>query len=218
MVQFEAGLARERQAQHVARNAGDVGVDVLQESRWIREADATQQLAGEWAGHVDRSERQRAIENVHIERPRLDPVADPCLGERCAARRERQHEAVVAVVRRFTAHHAVVDQMAALVEQQHVAAAAGPDVVDGGRVDAFQRLDHIRPGHDHLAERRYVAERDALAHRPVLVEEVAVVPRPPPATESVHARAQGEMLVVQRGTPERVEVHVCCRLADRQLA
>ena len=218
MMQLEAGLAGERQAQHVARDAGDIGVHVLQEPRWVVEADAAQQLARQRAGHVDRAERQRAIEDVHVETPRLDPVADPRLGERRAAGRERQHETIVSVVGRLATHHAVVDQVAALVEQQHVAAAAGADVVDRRRVDALQGLDHIGAGHDHLAQRRHVAERHALANRPVLVEEVAVVPRSPPSAEAVHPCPEGEVLVVQRRAPERVEVHVGGGLADRQLA
>ena len=74
--------------------AGDIGVDVLQESWRIVEADAPQQLAGERAGHVDRAERQRAVEDVHVEIPRLDPVADPRLGERGAAGGEGQHEPI----------------------------------------------------------------------------------------------------------------------------
>ena len=107
--------------------------------------------------------------------------------------------------------------MAALVEQQHVATAAGADVVDRRRVDPLQSFDDVGTRHDHLAERRHIAERDTLANGPVLVEVVAVVPRTPPAAESIHARSEGDVLVVQRRAPERVEMHVCRGLADGQL-
>ncbi len=85
MVQLEAGLAREREADHVAGDAGHVGVHVLQEPRGVDKADAAQQLARQWAGDVDGAECQGAVEDVHVEAPRFDPIADPGFGERCAA-------------------------------------------------------------------------------------------------------------------------------------
>ena len=63
--------------------------------------DAAQQLARQRAGDVDRAERDGAVEHVHVETPRLDPVAHPRLGERGAARGERQHEPVAAIVGRL---------------------------------------------------------------------------------------------------------------------
>ena len=87
VVQFEAGFARERQPQDVARDPGDVGVHVLQKPRRLVDTDALQQLRRERAGDVDRTECQRAVEHVHVEAPRLDPVTDPRLGERRRRRR-----------------------------------------------------------------------------------------------------------------------------------
>ena len=118
--------------------------------------------------------------------PRLDPVAHPHLGVGRAAGRERQHEPGL----RLAQDHAVVHDVAALVEQQRVARAAGLDVRDVARVEPLEGLDDVRPGHDELAERADVADRDALADGPVLGDGVAVVPRPPPAAEAVHPRAR----------------------------
>ena len=112
-----------------------------------------------------------------------------------------QHEARL----RLAQDHPVVHDVAALVEQQRVARATGLDVRDVARVDALQGLDHVRPADDELAEGRHVADRDALADRPVLADGVAVVPRPPPATEAVHPRAEGEVLVVERRPSEDVD-------------
>ncbi len=97
VVQLETGLAGEREPQHVAWDAGYIGVDVLQEPRRLVEPDATQQLRRQRPGDVDRAEGQGAVENVHVETPGFDPVTDPCLGERRAARREGEHEPIAAV-------------------------------------------------------------------------------------------------------------------------
>ena len=150
---------------------------------------------------------------MHIEVPRLDPVAHPHLGERRTTGREGEHEPGVGLA----THHAVVDEVAAFVEQQHVAAAAGTDVGDRGGVDAFERSDGVGAGHDHLAERADVTERYAFAHRPVLGDVIAVVPRPPPTAEAVHLGAEGEVFEMQRRTAERVEVHLGGGLGDAQL-
>src|SRR5438128_2642746 len=48
--------------------------------------------------------------------------------------------------------------------------------------------------------------------------DVAVVPRPPPPAETVHPRAEREMLLVQRSPAEGVDRRVGCRLAERDLA
>ena len=58
VVQLEARLAGERQAQYMAGNAGDIGVDVLQEARRLVEPDAAQQLGSEGSGDVDGAEGQ----------------------------------------------------------------------------------------------------------------------------------------------------------------
>ena len=72
----------------------------------------------------------------------------------------------------------------------------------------LQRLDDVRSADDELAERRDVADRHALADRPVLGDGVAVVPRPPPAAESIHPGAEGEVLVVERRPAEDVDRRV----------
>ena len=169
---------------------------------------------GERARDVDRGEGHRPVQDVDAEAPRVDPVADPHLGVGGATGREAEHEPGL----RLAQDHPVVHDMAALVEQQGVARAAGLDVGDVARVEPLQGLDHVRAGHDELAERADVAERDAFADRPVLGDRVAVVPRPPPAAESVHPRAEREVLLVQRRAPEGVDVRVGGRLAERDLA
>ena len=149
VVQLEGGLAGERQAHDVARDAGDVGVDVAEEARRVGEAGAPQQLPGERPRDVDRGEGHRPVQDVDAEAPGLDPVADPHLGVGRAAGREGQDEPRLGLAQ----DHPVVHDVAALVEQQRVARAAGLDVRDVARVEPLQRLDDIRSGHDELAER-----------------------------------------------------------------
>ena len=215
VVQLERGLAGERQAHHVAGHAGDVGVDVAEEPRRVGQAEPAQQLRRERTGDVDRGEGHRPVHDVDAEAPRLDPVADPHLGVGRAAGRERQDEPASPSVAQ---DHPVVHHVAALVEEQRVARAAGLDVGDVARVDPLERLDDVRPADDQLAERRDVADRDALADRPVLADGVAVVPRPPPAAEPVHPGAEREVLVVQRRPAERVDVGVGGGLGEGDLA
>ena len=92
------------------------------------------------------------------------------------------------------------------------------DVRDVARIQPLEELDDVRAGHDELAERADVAERDRLADRPVLRDVVAVVPRPPPAAEPIHPPTEGEVLVVERGPAEGVDVGVGGRLRERDLA
>ena len=114
--------------------------------------------------------------------------------------------------------HPVVHDVAALVEQQRVARPAGLDVRDVARVDPLEQLHDVRAGDDQLAERRHVADRDALADRPVFRDRVAVVPRPPPATEPIHPRPERQVLVVERRPAERVHVAVRAGLGEGDLA
>ena len=214
VVQLEGRLAGERQAHDVARDPGDVGVDVTEEPRRIGDAGADHQLASERPGDVDRGERHRPIEDVDAEAPHLDPVAQPHLGVRGATGRERQDEPCLALAQ----DHPVVHHVATLVQQERVARAPGLDVRDVARVEALEELDDVRPGDDQLAERRDVTDRDALADRPIFRDGVAVVPRPPPSTEPVHPGARGEVLVVERGPTEGVDVAVGGGLGERDLA
>ena len=140
VVQLERRLAGERQPHDVARHAGDVGVDVAEEPRRVRQAEAAEQLLGERPRDVDRGERHRPVDDVDAEAPRVDPVAEPHLGVRGAAGRERQREPGL----RLAEDHPVVHDVAALVEQQRVARAAGLDVRDVARVDPLERLDDVR--------------------------------------------------------------------------
>ena len=181
-------------------HAGHLGVDVAEEARRLRQAEPSQQLPGARARDVDRGEGHRPVHDVDAEAPRVDPVAQPHLGVGRAAARERQREPRL----RLAQDHPVVHDVAALVEQQRVARAAGLDVRDVARIDALQGLDDVRSADDELAERRHVADRHALADRPVLRDGVAVVPRTPPAAEAVHPGTEREVLVVERRPSEDV--------------
>ncbi len=214
MVELERGLAGEAEAHDVARNACHVGVDVAEELRRIGQAGALQQLPGQRPRDVDRGEGHRLVEDVDAEAPRLDPVADPHLGVRRAARREAQDEPRLAVAQ----DHPVVDDVAALVEQQRVPRPADLDVRDVARIEPLEELDDVGARNDQLAERADVAERDRLADRPVLGDVVAVVPRPPPAAEPIHAPTQREVLVVEGRPPEGIDVGVGRRLRQGDLA
>ena len=214
VMQLPGRLARERQAHHVARDAGDVCPDVRQEPGRVGEAGADQQRLRERPGHVDRGEGHRPVHDVDAEVPGVDPVADPHLGVGRAAGREAQHEPGLGLAQ----DHPVVHDVAALVEQQRVAGATGLDVRDVARIEPLQELDDIRPGHDQLAERADVADRDGLADRPVFGDRVAVVPRPPPRPEPVHPRPERDVLLVERGPPEGIDVDVSGRLGQGDLA
>ena len=117
-------------------------------ARWRR-------LPGEGAGDVDRGERHGPIEDVDAETPRLDPIANPHLGVRRAARGEGQDEPSLGLAQ----DHPVVHDVAALVEQQRVARAAGLDVGDMARVEPLQELDDVGARHDELAQGADVADR-----------------------------------------------------------
>ena len=214
VVQLEGRLAGEREAHDVAGTPATSACDVAEEARRVGEPGAAQQLPGERSRDVDRGERHRPVQHVDAQAPGLDPVADPHLGVGGATGRERQHEPGLALAQ----DHPVVHDVAALVEQQRVARPARLDVRDVARIEPLQRLDDVRPGHDELAERAHVADRDALADGPVLGDGVAVVPRPPPAAEAVHPRPEREVLVVQRRPPEDVDGHVRGGLGERDLA
>ena len=109
-------------------------------ARRVGEAGALQQLPGERPRDVDRGERHRPVHDVDAEAPRLDPVADPHLGVGRAAGRERQDEPGLGLAQ----DHPVVHDVAALVEQQRVARAAGLDVGDVARVEPLEELDDVR--------------------------------------------------------------------------
>ncbi len=214
VMELERGLAGEAEAHDVGRHARDVGVDVAQEPGWFGETGTPQQLPGERSRDVDRGEGHRAIEDVDAESPGLDPVAHPHLGVCRATGREAQDELRLGLAQ----DHAVVHDVAALVEQQRVARAAWLDVGDVARVEPLQGLHDVRPGHDELAERADVTQRHAFTDGPVLGDRVAVVPRSPPVPEPVHPRPEREVLVVERRPPEGIDVGVRGRLTERDLA
>ena len=93
------------------------GVDVTEEARRIGEAGTPQERLGEGPRDVDRGEGHRPVQDVDAETPGIDPVADPHLGVRGAAGRERQHEPRLRVAQ----DHPVVHHVAPLVEQERVA-------------------------------------------------------------------------------------------------
>ncbi len=214
VVQLERGLAGEREAHDVARHASDVRVDVAEEAGWVGEPGTTQQSRRERARDVDRAERHRAIHDVDAETPCLDPVADPHLGVGRATGREAQHEPRL----RFAQDHAVVHDVAAFVEQERIPGATRLDVRDVAWVEALQRLDDVRAGHDELAERADITQRDPFADGPVLGDRIAVVPRTPPGTEPVHPGTRREVLVVERRPAERIDGRVGGRLPEGDLA
>ena len=170
VVQLEAGLAGEGEPHEVAVDPRDGLVAVLEEAGRVVDAEPAEELGRARPGDVDRPEGHRAVEDVHPQAPRLQPVPDPHLGRRRAAGGEGQGEAGLVV----PADHAVVDDVAPLVQQEHVAGPPGPDVVHVVRVEALERLDDVRPRDDHLAEGRDVTDADALADGVVLRAQVAV--------------------------------------------
>ncbi len=214
VVQLEGHLTCEAEPHDMARHPGDIGLHVLKEPRLRGQPDPLQQLARQRTGDVDRGQRHGSVHHMNPKAPRVDPVAHPHLRVLGTRRREGQHEARL----RLPADHSVVDEVPPLVEEQGVARAANPDVCDVRGIEPLQELDHIGPRDHELPERAHITERYSLAHRPVLGDMVAIVPRTPPAPEAIHARAKGDVLVVERGTAEGIDMHAGGRLGKRDLA
>ena len=151
VVQLEGGLAGERQAHDVARHAGDVGVDVAEEARRVGEAGAAAAASPASgpvtliaASDIVRSRTWTRRPQTSIQsRTHISALAAP---PDVNVRTNR--------VSRLAQDHPVVHDVAALVEQQRVARAAGLDVGDVARVEPLEQLDDVRPGDDQLAERR----------------------------------------------------------------
>jgi hypothetical protein len=170
---------------------------VTEEAWLIGQAGARQQFASERAGDVDGRQRHGPIENVDAQAPGLDPVADPHLGVGSATRRERQHEAGL----RLAQDHAVVHDVATLVEQQRVARPPGLDVGHVAGIQPLQRLDHTRAGDDEPGVLRRPAGRpDA----PPSTRPRRRVCHAATTAEAVHARAGGGCTSC-KGSAERVD-------------
>ena len=165
VVQLPGGLARERQAHDVARarprprrgrGARQRGGSASPSRRSSSPASGPVTLIA--ASDIVRSMTWTRRPHVSIQsRSHISALAAP-------PDVKRQHEPGLGLAQ----DHPVVHDVAALVEQQRVARAAGLDVRDVARVDPLQRLDDVRPADDELAERAHVADRDALADGPVL--------------------------------------------------
>ena len=198
MVEFVGELAGEAQANDPAVDAGDARLPMAAERRKFPGAGAREQPRRPGSGDVDRRQRGGLVQDPDVAAESLGPVAQPQLEEAGPAGGRGHEEAVAGALFRLPAEHPVVEEIAALVQHEDVAAATGTDRRDSGGDDPFQERFGVRPGDRHLAERTHVAERDALAHGAVLVVLLAVGPGPPPTAGAVHSRPEPEVLVVER--------------------
>ena len=129
-------------------------------------------------------------------------------------RGERDVPAVVAE----RADDAVVDHEPVLAEQHRVAEAAGLEIAHTARVEPLEERRRVRAGDEELAERADVHDADALAHRPVLGQRVAVVLGPAPGPGRLHGGVEGEVALVQRGVLMHLVAHARRGLHQRDPA
>ena len=127
---------------------------MLQEPGRIREAEPAEELPRAGAGDVDGGQRHGAVEEIDLHAPGVDPVAHPHLGIPRPTGGEGQDEAIL----RLATDHAVVDDVAALVEEQGVARPPDPDARHVGGIETLQEVEGPRAGDDELAERAHVAQ------------------------------------------------------------
>ena len=145
---------------------------------------------------------------------RLGPVLQRRLHGGGAGRGERDVPAVVAE----RADDAVVDHEPVLAQQHRVAEAAGLEIAHTARVEPLEERRRVRAGDEELAERADVHHADALAHRPVLGQRVAIVLGPAPGPGRFHGRVEGEVALVQRGVLMHLVAHARRGLHQRDPA
>ena len=97
------------------------------------------------------------------------------------------------------ANQAVVENVAAFVEEEDVAGTAVPNRANLRGIQPLQKFQRIGAGDDHLAQRAHVHDGDRFAHGPIFAVGIAVAPGPPPAAAALHLRPQAAVLGVQRG-------------------
>ena len=224
VVEFPTCFAGETQPHCMARHPSN-GEPTMLEKFWdVVDGNATghEQIPSEWPGHVDRGNASGSIHDVHIEPPCLGPVAQPRFGVCRTARSKadcepRHHRAVWRNAVFFAEHHAVVEEVTAFVENQHVTRSPRFDVSDRGRINPFEQFNGVGAADDELPQRAHVTDGDGFAHSPVLGHMIAVIPWSPPATESVHICAERKVFVMQRSALPRLGKKPGNRLAHRDL-
>ena len=214
VVELVRQLSGEAQAQDPAAHACHFADAVSREPGQLLHPGLLQQLRGPRTGHVDGAQRLGLVQQVDVEAPGLRPVADPHLAERGSGARQRKVEPVIAL----SADQAVVQDVAALVQQQHISAATGAKRRDFRRIQQLQERERVRPGYEKLPQRTHIHDRDRLAHGPILGERIAVGPGTPPPSCPVHPRTETEVLVVERRARRCVVTGTGRDLADRELS
>jgi hypothetical protein len=136
VVQFKRKLAGKAEAEHLAGRTGHFGFEVAEPARRIFQPGFGQELFGQWPGDVNRAQGHRLVQDAHVHLPAFGPVAQPHLGMADAAAGEGEAVASVALF----ANQAVVENVAAFIEEEDLAGTAVPNGGDFGGVEPFQKL------------------------------------------------------------------------------
>ena len=123
-------------------------------------------------------------------------------GEVRFAVRRVDDDQVAMVVEAIDDH--VVDDPARIVRDQRVLRPARLQLVDVVRERRLQQIACGRSFDLELAHVRDVEDARIGAHRPVLLDHALILDRHLPTGEGDHARAEGNVTVVQRRSPERL--------------
>ena len=150
---------------------------------------------GARAREEDRPELGGLIEQMDVEVPAVDPVAEPRLHRRCASGGRAEVEAAAVQGSEET----VVDHVAGLIERDEVPRAAGRQIANADGEHPIHQLRCIAPGDQELPQGADVEQPGPVADRADLLLDVAEGGRSRPRTAPLHARAQLEMAIVERG-------------------
>ena len=211
MMQFVGQFPGEAEAEDAAGNPGYRCFNMTQIGGRVIQPGACQQLICQRPGDVDRPQPLGLQQNPHVQPPAFSPITHPHFGVAGAAAGKGEGVLGVAVF----ANHAVVKNIAALIEEEDVARTAVLDRTHLRRIQPLQQFQRIRPRDNHLAQGANIHNRNRFPHRPILRPHVTIVPRPPPAAAALHFRPQAAVFPVQRRASRGVMVRPGGNFAQR---
>jgi hypothetical protein len=173
VVELESDLADEADPERTAGHVGDgdVGVPHVGEGlgAYVVVGQAFEDHPGVRACEEDRPELGGLIEQMHVEVPAVDPVAEPRLHGRCASGGRAEVEAAVVQGGEET----VVDHVAGLIEPDEVARAAGGQIANADGEHPIHQLRGIASGDQELPQGADIEQPGPVADRADLLLDVA---------------------------------------------
>ncbi|MCI0346362.1 MAG: hypothetical protein L0221_13115 [Chloroflexi bacterium] len=165
-------------------------------------ADPRQHLAGGGPSQIHRRELARHVGHIHPPVPRRQPPAEPGIDWLEIARARGDEESRFAE----TGHRAVVEDDAAVVEHGAIPHPPDSQIAESVRVQPIEELAGVAAANVELAEGADVDQANALADRPALAVDVAVVERPLPVAHVHPDRASIGVAIVEGRAPYRAQV------------